>query len=248
MAIRRMALLIMGFAGSVLVAGVLYISVSSQIAETAEPVQNSDSAVWGTIEKVNALEPADIVFPTVIPGTTLLAKELSSYDGPFVEDGTDREVVGVAALLVENFGENEILQTQIEFYWGQQKLAFWGEMIPPGMTILLLEQTATSSLQKNFTSCNGWQICTQEENQLQKQVTVTDRAMGTVIVTNRTEQTLNNIQLYYKSWLSPQNIFIGGVTYSVTIPALLPGQTEYLYPPHYASGYSKVVSVFTEEK
>ena len=92
-------------------------------------------------------------------------------------------------------------------------------------------------------------LCGREEStELQKQVLVSERAMGTVIVTNATEEPLNNICLYYKSWYSPQNILIGGIKYSVSIPVLAPGQTEYLYPPHYAIGYSKVVSVHIEEK
>lgn len=245
MAIRRAALLTLGLAGSVFAAGILYLSVMYQYSIIYEKTAID---AWASLEEVTALEPADVVFPTVIPGTTLLAKELTSYDGPFAEDGTDREVVGAAALLVENFGKDEIMQTQICLFWGEQQLIFSGEMIPPGMTVLLLEQSATASLQKNFTACKGWQICSRTENRLQKQVLVSERAMGTVIVTNATEEPLHNICLYYKSWYSPQNILIGGITYSVSIPVLAPGQTEYLYPPHYAIGYSKVVSVHIEEK
>ena len=250
MVMRRAALLIMGVAGSVLAAMMLYGFVMHQNAVAADAEMGaieSDDLIWNDLKKVTALDPADVVFPTVIPGTTLLAKELTSYDGPFVEDGTDREVVGAAALLVENFGKEDIAKAYIEIQWGEQLLSFYGEMLPVGKAVLLIEQAGTPSLQKNFTACNGWQVCTQEEDQLQKQVFVSDRAMGTVVVTNVTEKRLENICLYYKSWLSPQDILIGGIAYSICIPYLTPGQTEYLYPPHYASGYSRVVSVHIGE-
>jgi len=250
MGMRRAALLIMGMAGSVFAAAMLYISVLHQNAVTVSAetgTERQDGLILSDLEKVAELEPADVTFPTVIPGTTLLAKELTSYDGPFAEDGSDREVIGTAALLVENFGKEDILQAEITLQWGQQRFLFYGEMLPAGKRVLMLEKSGLPCLQKNFTSCSGWQVCVCGKNQLHSQVLVSDRAMGTVIVTNVADKPMENIYVYYKSWLSPQDILVGGITYSAFIPMLAPGQTEYLYPSHYASGYSKVISVYVGE-
>lgn len=67
--------------------------------------------------------------------------------------------------------------------------------------------------------------------------------MGTVLVSNSADRTLYDVQLYYKSWLSPPDVYMGGITYAAGIPVLLPGQTVCLYPPHYAAGYTKVLFV-----
>lgn len=199
------------------------------------------------VHKVASLPKADITFPYSIPGTTIRIKEISNYDGPFVEDGSDREVVGVTALLITNFGSNEIQQTSIELKFGDLSLSFRGDHIPGGATVLLLEKDAQGSFQKNFTSCNAWQIENQEYNRLHSFISVEEVAMGTLVVTNHSEESLEHIRLYYKTWLSEQKILVGGITYCVEVPALNPGQTEYLYPKHYASGYSVVISVFADE-
>lgn len=65
--------------------------------------------------------------------------------------------------------------------------------------------------------------------------------MGTLIVSNLTDRPLNAFNLYYKTWLSPPEVYIGGIVYKVEVPILQPGETVLLYPNHYACGYSRVV-------
>ena len=77
----------------------------------------------------------------------------------------------------------------------------------------------------------------------QEKIAVADRAMGTLVVTNISQEPVENVRIYYKAWLSPPDVYMGGKSYVITIPALQPGQTEFLYPDHYACGFSKVVSV-----
>jgi hypothetical protein len=77
-------------------------------------------------------------------------------------------------------------------------------------------------------------------------IRITDQAMGTIVVTNVSDKVLRNVCIYYKSWLSPPDVYMGGITYMEQVPVLMPGQTQYRYPRHYASGYSRVVSVTSE--
>ena len=250
MLMKRALLLSLGFAASVIVAAVLYISADAILidGDSTLPTESTLPSEFTLppeidITQTQATAPKKMDLPIVVPNTTLIAQKLSYYEGPFLEDGSDREVVDVAALHVCNIGSSEVLQGYIELRRGENVLAFYAEHIPPGETILLLETNAKTIPQDGFTDCFGWQTTGQSANKAGELLSVTERAMGTIIVTNTTEQTINNICVYYKNWLSPPDIYVGGIVYVIEIPTLEPGQTEYLYPYHYAFGYSKVVSI-----
>ena len=187
--------------------------------------------------------PNGFYLPVTIPGTTLQATEISAYEGPFLEDGSTQEVVDIAALHIYNTGEQEVLNACITLQMENTSYVFYGSHIPAGATVVLLERNACAYSRAAIKACSGWQ-----EISDQKQVeglSITDKDNGTLIVTNTTDKTLYHLHVYYKAWLSPPDFYMGGITYSVTIPQLAPGQTEMLCPDHYATGYSKVVSVVT---
>lgn len=249
MALRRAAMLILGLAGSALVMTVLFCSVTGRLI-LCQPIPTDPVDAWKpNVEEPSNLQegmascPKELSFPVLIPDTTLFAEEVVVYDGVFLENGSDKEVVGIAALRVMNFGSREIAKAQIELFAENMRLVFYGEHIPAGASVLLLEKNAQPYRQTHFAFCTGWQQYFLDDRTNEGYLSVEDRAMGTVAVTNITDTALENIHLFYKSWLSSHDLYIGGITHSVYIPQLQPGATEYLYPPFYASGYSKVVSV-----
>lgn len=188
----------------------------------------------------------EIQLPYAVPGTTLIAEKISGYDGPFFEDGTDKEVVNICALHVKNVGIKEVRNAAIFLSREDAGLAFYAEHIPPGATVVLLEITAAPFYEGSFAACTGSQMITTDNGVLQE-IAITDKSLGTLIVTNISDQPLYNLNLYYKAWLSPPDVYVGGISYSVQLPLLMPGQTAYLYPNHYASGYSKVVSATADK-
>ena len=228
-------MLMLGILGSVITASALYFSVE----DTLRVAIDADKQVKQ--ECADNLSES-ITLPTVISGTNLIAQKLSSYEGPFLEDGTDREVVNIAALHVYNSGETAVYKTRIALFWSDGFYVFEADHIPAGETVVILERSGSLYRQGKYVQCNGWQELSQEDT-FSKDVSVTDMALGTVVVSNLTEETLRNVCVYYKSWLAPPDIYVGGITYMVQIPVLLPGQSKHLYPYHYAAGYSKVVAV-----
>lgn len=235
MALKRAVLLILGFAGSVLAAAALYISAEGALVSSPPPTLLPDPT---QPQITNSL-------PLLIPETTLLAESVTAYDGPFLEDGTDTEVTGIAALQVYNTGEMAILKALITWRFADSIYVFYAEHIPTGQRVVLLEQTAKPYRPADDGSFTGWQVT--DTAGPMRGIQVTDRSMGTLIVTNTTDLPLKDICLYYKTWLSPPDIYIGGIAYKTELPLLLPGQTVYLYPSHYAAGYSKVVAITAEE-
>lgn len=243
----------LGLSGSLLFAVVLLISAYSAyrfedsafltgVPETTAPYIQSDEKVQG----VFASSAQPVTLPISIEGTNLVAQRMTVYDGPFLEDGSGQEVVGIAALLVYNAGEQEVLQTGITLQQADaagRTLCFYGENIPPGRSVLLLERNRRSCVQMEFTACSGWAVSTREIREPAAYLEVIDTAMDTVTVTNVTEDTLQDVRVYYKSWLSPPDIYVGGISREITVPSLRPGESATLHPDYYASGYTKIISV-----
>lgn len=236
MALKRIFLLILGIVGGVFPATILYISAQGVLYEPLPTVP---------VQEETVTNPETLRFPIVIQGTSLTAQKVSAYDGPYLEDGSDREVVDIMALHIFNTGEQEVLKAYITLCIDENNYTFYGENIPPKSTVILLEQDAQSYHTGNLIGCGGWQVTEAASAVKQEKISVVDRAMGTLVVTNISEEAVENIRIYYKAWLSPPDVYVGGITYTVTVPVLQPGQTEFLYPDHYASGFSKVVSVST---
>ncbi|MBR2938040.1 MAG: hypothetical protein IKB80_06100 [Oscillospiraceae bacterium] len=226
---KRFLLLILGFAGSMLMVWALQESVKNTLTKEA----------FASVQAPQM--PTGITLPVTVPGTSLVAQEISAYEGPFLEDVSGREVVNIAALHIYNTGEREVRYACITLQTEKDSYVFYGEHIPVGATVVLLEIHAGVYQQSPIKDCSGWQETTD-----QKQVDgliITDKDNGTLVVTNTTGRTLYNLRLYYKSWLSPPGVYMGGISHCVTIPVLAPGQTEMVCPDRYATGYSKVVSV-----
>ena len=235
MGLRRAILLVLGILGSVVSASALYFSAEDGL----KPLLDEDYAV----KQGNIVTLSECVsLPVTISGTNLIAQRISPYEGPFLEDGTDREVVNVAALHVYNCGTAEVCKARIALFWSDGFYIFEADHIPAGETVVILEKSGSLYRQGDYTRCNGWQELGQKDA-VSADVSVTDMALGTVVVNNLTDETLRNVCVYYKTWLAPPNIYVGGITYMVQIPVLLPKQSKHLYPYHYAAGYSKVVAV-----
>ena len=195
---------------------------------------------------VVAYEKAEISLPCAIAGTPLIAEQIVSYDGPFMEDGSEREVMNVAALRLHNAGCDGIEDAQIIIERGNKQLVFEVDTLPPGATVLVLEKNAAVYTSDACTACYGnaalWQNKWNTEG-----LEIKEADMGTLEITNIAEDVLENICIYYKSCLTEADLYIGGKTYCLRVSGIKPGRTLLLFPAHYANGYSRIVRISREE-
>ena len=201
---------------------------------------------------VAALEPVcsqsqdqSVQLPCEIPGTDLIARSLSDYDGNFLEDGGERLVCGVAALIIENTGEAlNWAQVRLQTHGGY--LTFTATMLPAGSSVMVLEESGGKYPNGPLTGCSGQVIPATERWEESQQLCLTQIDMGTLQVTNLTDGFLQNVRIYFKTYHDDPGIYLGGVTYCVRIETLEPGQSLKTTPAHYAQGYSRIVRVHTE--
>ena len=231
MALKRLLLLLLGITGSLAAAGILYIS-----AENARSVQPQP-------ELSTKPTQTSITLPVGVPGTALVAQRLSAYDGPFLEDSSDWEVFGIAALLVYNGGSKELQSARIELTFPDGVYTFAGDHIPPDSWVMLLEQNRKPYRQDSPIACAGSQTVSMENCEMIPQIQIEDTTYG-MVVWNSGNEIIKDVCIYYKGWLSSPEIYLGGITYCTVIPKLQPGQRVQLQPYHYAPGYSKVVAIY----
>ena len=148
------------------------------------------------------------------------------------------------ALMLYNSGDAGVEQTKVVLKRDIMEFVFEADMIPPGARVLVLEKERALYGYKNFTSCYGWQTI---NNCGWKNwpITIREISIGALEISNRTDETYNQLQIYYKTQL--EGVLVGGVTFVHTVKALDPGQTIQIYPKNYAKGYSQIVKVIADQ-
>lgn len=212
--------------------------------QNTDPTQPETEAAGQTQPEPTG-EPESML-PCSLRYTTLVAQKLVSYEGPYLESGTEENVVDVAALLLTNTGTIGIEYTQIVVTQGSRELYFDATYIPPRSTMLLLEENRSDYLPDEVTSCRCRTVVPGTFDQEPRTISLREKDMCTLEVTNLTDQPLSCVRVFYKHHMGQDDLYLGGLTYSAVIQNLQPGETRVITPYRYASGYTKVVAVTVE--
>lgn len=221
---RRVMLLVAGFSASAVLLLILCTSAAAQYMRTQQ----------------ENMQPA-VRFPCPVEDTFLTAVSLASYEGPFWEDGTDEEVAGIAALVVENNSGLFVQRGAVILTVSDQTLVFELEALPPGERALVLEKDRKTYCAYESFSCYGW-----VENAYPEHipgVSVTDNSLGVFCVINESDALLERVSVFYKNYDTQSGMYIGGIAYRAEVERLRPGETRAISPYHYAQGSSRIVAV-----
>ena len=225
---RRAMLLILGFgAGGILL--LTWIVV----------IQNQGSGV-----NTKMVASYDTFYPRSVMGTDLLAVTAMEYNGPFWEDGSNEEVSGVAALVVENQGgllvSGGAVIVELEKDW----LVFEISFLPPGGRVLVLEKDRKSYCPISAVTCYGWTREEYPENP--GLVSVQTMGLKGLTLTNHSGCTVPSVQVHYKNYDPETEMFLGGISYCITEDALMPREVRMLNPGNFTTRESRVVQILQE--
>lgn len=183
------------------------------------------------------------VLPYAFRYTPLVARRLAAYDGPSVEDGADRYLEGAAALVLENTGNTGIEFVQIVLTQQGQKLVFDATYIPPQGTVLIVEKNGTPYSGEAVEAGHCRTLVPGTFDWEKERVRVEERDLGSLAVTNLTDQPISCTRVFYKQHDGEEDVYIGGITYSAVLTDLMPGETRVITPYRYACGYCGIVAV-----
>ena len=231
---RRVLLLVMGLG----IGGLLLVAFCAEVSNTP---------VIEVVAETVAAEPARCAWtlPCEVPGTCLTAQNLAVYDGPFNEDGSGDEVIGVTALVLHNDSDAYLDWGEVVLEAGEVTLRFTFTALPPDATILVPERGRQDERPHTFTACSG--TAEDAREQFAEDIRVEQTDAITLTVTNLGDEARENLRIYYKTDDTHSQMYVGGNTYIAEIAALAPGESAIISPYHYVKNYTKVVAVLTEK-
>ena len=184
--------------------------------------------------------------PCAFPYTALVARELTAYDGPSLEDGAEVTREGVAALVLENTGTVGIEFARIILVQNNQELCFDATYIPPRAKVLILEKNGMPYSDLPVEECRVRTVIPGSYDWAKDRIGIEEHGLGSLAVTNLTDQPIRCTRVFYKQHHGETDLYIGGITFSAVLNDLLPGETRVITPYRYACGYSAIVAVVTE--
>ena len=189
-----------------------------------------------------------ISFPYVISGTGLTVRKLDSYDGVYIEDGSDVQVSNLCVILLENTMDTVAEYAKVTVELDGKTLTFEASAIPPKSTVVVQESGKSSWVDGKCTSCTA-EVARLDEFELSEgQVKVVDNGDGSLTVTNLTDQEILAIRLFYKFYMEEEDVYVGGIAYTAKITGLKGDSSVTVTPSHYVSGSAKVLMVRTYDE
>ena len=227
MGLRRVCLLLSGFVISIGICGAWFVSQ-----------RNSVPVAKGFAEKTP--------LPVFVAGTDLVAEELVSYEGEYIEDTEFGEYVFVTGLILRNTGKKGILCAKVKLIGECDTLDFEATYIPPGKSVLVLEKNRKETADTHFYSCVGQVECSEDNWEDREDVKIQSLENDCIQVTNTTDRAITGAELYYKTDYAHGLFYMGGITHCYRIRSLPPGKSITVSPEYYASECSQIVYVRTE--
>ncbi len=201
----------------------------------------------GSSQKPTEEPDRSIRFPYAIPDTNLVIEQVNSYNGIFFEDGSDRVVSNVAAIVLTNKGDSCVEYVNITMKCGDIQLQFTGSTLDAGARMIVLETDSKSLPNGKYTDCTAEIASVTQLVLSEEQVRVEEQENGSLLITNLTEAEIPCIRIFYKYYMDDVDVYVGGITYTAKVVDLEAGESCTVTPSHYYSGFSKILMVKTYE-
>lgn len=231
MGFRRVSLIVLG--------GLLCTAFFRQGLPKEKPAVQFTPPV--TVPSAPTTAPLSPELPFVIPGSDLILEKLVSYEGDFWEDGSDRYVTDIMALVVYNprnqFIEEALLQLQL----GGKTLFFRITCLAPNSRVLVLEQHQSGYAPGPVTDCRLLRL-SKAPAAFPEGIHAENAGDREVLLRNSTADT-QNVTLRCKRYDADAGLYLGGISYDTTGVRLPAGALLRISPERYVEGHTKVVSI-----
>lgn len=175
----------------------------------------------------------------------LVIIKIGSYDGKFVEDGTDEEVSDVLMIVVKNEGNETLQYAELNIEFENVKAEFDFSTLRPGEKMIVLEKNRLEySTGMEVTSAKLENaVFFQEELSLCEDTIKISPLDGAMNIENISDNELSGtIWIYYKNKQGGR--YLGGITYRATIEGGLGvGEIKQVMANHFSLENSEIMFV-----
>lgn len=201
--------------------------------EKTEPPQ-ATTAPTSPIEAPPETEPtggaSSISLPYEIPDTGLVVAKVAAYDGIFLEDGSNEEITGVAAMVLTNTADTAVEFAGITLTAGTETWEFRASAIPAGATVVVQEANRTHFRETAYGDCKADVATLPELEMSSDQVEVTEHGGNSLTVTNLTGASIPVVRVFYKYYLEDMDAYVGGIAYTAKVENLEAGASVQITP------------------
>ncbi len=184
-------------------------------------------------------------FPYTIAGTDLVIDQVNSYDGLFFEDGSDKEVSNVTAIVLTNRGSTCVEYVNITMQRDDTQLRFVGSTLEAGDTMIILEADRKKFQNGEYKNCTAEISTIAKLTMSEGLLRVEENEKGGLLVTNLTDKDIPCVRIFYKYYMDDVDVYVGGITYTAKILDLAAEGSVIVTPSHYYSGFSKILMIKT---
>ena len=211
--------------------------------ETVTPPNN----VPPQVEIPSQDEILGLQFPCEVPGHNLQIQQLAPYSGLFVEDGTNRQITDVAMLLIYNSGDTAVEYTEITIEYEAKNLVFQITALPAGEKMVVQEKSG-SAIPEGVAVKASVLVIHRAQMSIAPGLSVTDNGDNSLTIKNLTGETIPAVRVFYKYFMKDENLFVGGIAFTVRVTSLGPNGSVVVHPSHYNSQTSCVVMALTYDE
>ncbi len=188
-------------------------------------------------------EKTEIGIPGTIGDTGLTVKQLSGFDGIYVEDGSDEEVVNVATILIRNHTGKNIQYAKLTFQVSNGKQAVFSfSDLPIDGEVMVSEQNRLVYEKGDCYILEDQTIAYMDEfSMMEDQVKVVINDDNSMTVTNLSDREISSLRLFYK--YRYDTIYVGGITFTAKLEDLAPGEERKIRPAHFDTNGSELLRI-----
>lgn len=186
-----------------------------------------------------------LTLPYSIPGNNLVVRGIASYDGIYLEDGSDEEISGVTVMLLQNAGDTEVEYASVTVSRDGTQLQFEASALPAGAMAVVQEQNRTPFQEGTYADCSATVAEIDEFEMSENQVQIEENEDQSLTITNLTDKDIPAVRIFYKFYMEEENAYVGGITYTAKVTNLKAGDSQEIIPSHYLQGSSRIIMVRT---
>ncbi len=188
------------------------------------------------------IPPAHTQPPDSFEQEELLCRQFARFTGQYVEDGRDELVENVAAMLVTNCSDKFLDLATFLYDIDGEDAIFVVTGLPAGASAWVMEsERRTIPDNAVFTYLDCTTAFRDDVTADTSKVSIhADANMLTAV--NHTDQTLEDVFIYYKTLHTDGNFF-GGITYRVDFGTLEPGEAAQSLAGHYRGDKTVIVRI-----
>ena len=206
--------------------------------------ESSDIRSWFE-EEQKIPEQKDEKFPYQIPNSSLSIRAVKSYSGVFIEDGSDKDVSGIAAIILDNKGTEHIEYAKITLKCEGKEYVFEAKTLAAGATMVVQESTGAKYVDGEYGEATAMVAAMEKLEMSEQLVKVKETESGGIQITNVSGKDIPCVRIFYKFYIEDLDVLVGGITYTSKITDLQANEVRVITPSHYDKDASCVMMVRT---